>query len=79
MVYGQKRISPHYGGSKCYETKLSYAVSFSDVENAEYIIKAAKACNASSYITYIPVSAEGEASTKHIQVSIAGAYGCGAD
>jgi hypothetical protein len=79
MVYGQKRISPHYGGSKCYETKLSYAVSFSDVENAEYIIKAAKACNQSSYVTYIPVSAEGETSSKHIQISIAGAYGCGAD
>ncbi len=79
MVYGQKRISPHYGGSKCYEMALSYAVSFSDVENIEYIIKAAKACNTSSYVTYIPVSAEGEASTKHIQVSVAGAYGCGSD
>ncbi|MDA3814963.1 MAG: hypothetical protein PF549_01190 [Patescibacteria group bacterium] len=78
-VYGQKRISPHYGGSKCYETTLSYAISFSDVENAEYIIKAANACNTSSYATYTPVSAEGEVSSKHIQISIAGAYGCGAD
>ncbi|MEA2092777.1 MAG: pilin [Patescibacteria group bacterium] len=78
-VYGQKRISSHYGGNKCYETKRSYAVSFSDVENTEYIIKAAKACNASSYVTYIPVSAEGEVSSNHIQVSIAGAYGCGTD
>jgi hypothetical protein len=78
-VYGQTRISPHYGGSECNILRKSFAVSFSDTENAKHIIKAAKMCNSSSYITYETVHTPGEEAKKHIQVSISGAYRCGAN
>ncbi len=85
-VYGQKRISPHYGGNDCNSLLKSFAVSFTDTENAEYIIGAAKACNPSSYISYQTPNAyagenpAGEEKIKpHLQISIAGAYNCGTD
>ena len=78
-VYGQTRISPHYGGRDCNDTRRSFAVSFSDIENAEHLISAAKECNPLSYVSYkIPNTGE-DLAQPHIQISIAGAYGCGAN
>ncbi|GEM_PF-5956041 len=76
--YGQTRISPHYGGRGCNELQKSFAVTFSDMENAEEIIRAAKSCNPSSYISYVTPRSFGEdKTTPQLQVSIAGNYNCG--
>ena len=72
IKYGKERISAHYGGPNCRYERKSYAVDFSDLENAEYLIEAAKKCVPSAYIIY---NTPGHFESLHI--SIAGNNQCG--
>jgi hypothetical protein len=52
IKYGKERVSAHYGGTDCRFLKKSFAVNFSDTENSEYLMEAAKKCRPDSFIAF---------------------------